>query len=72
MLLTKVTSKSLVLDLDLNYSQRIGIPVEVFSLNLQEPVEFGRIQLFSDRFVCINNKFYHRQKNLFFGCQNIS
>lgn len=68
--LAKITSKSLVLDMDLDYSQRLGIPVEVFSLKQQESIEFGKIKLYSDRFVCINDHVYHRDHYLFFGCPN--
>lgn len=68
--LAKMTTKSLVLDIDLDYSQRLGIPVEVFSLQVQDTIEFGKIQLYSDQFVCINNKLFNRSKYLFFGCQN--
>jgi hypothetical protein len=68
MKMTKLKTKSLTLHSDLAYNQRLGLPVEVFSMKSFQTIAFGKIRLISDKFVCINSQFYSRETHLFFGC----
>lgn len=68
MKMAKITTKSLVLNQDLAYNQRLGIPVEVFSTKQNKTVAFGKIRLYSDRFICVNDQFFSRNGHMFFGC----
>jgi hypothetical protein len=70
MTITKFTTKSLVFDEDLNYSLKLGIPVEVFSMEEHKTIAFGRIKEISDDYVLIRNQQFCRSKNAFFGCSN--
>ncbi|HEU5138950.1 MAG TPA: hypothetical protein VFT51_03180 [Bacillales bacterium] len=68
MKMTKIKSKSLVLNQDLSYNQRLGLPVEVFSTEHNKTVAFGKIRLYSDQYVCVNDKFFSRNGHMIFGC----
>jgi hypothetical protein len=68
MTITKFTTMSLVLDQDLNYNQKLGLPVEVFCMEKHCTIAFGRIQEISADHVQIANKCFCRTKNAFFGC----
>lgn len=68
MTITKFTTKSLVLNKDLEYNQQIGLPVEVFCMVRHQTIAFGRIQNISEGFVQINEQMHCREKNAFFGC----
>ncbi|MCF6137607.1 hypothetical protein [Pseudalkalibacillus berkeleyi] len=68
MTISKFTNKSLVLDQDLEYSQKIGLPVEVYCMKQYETVAFGQIQLFTHQYVQINDRLFCRDGNAFFGC----
>ncbi|WP_349407595.1 hypothetical protein [Pseudalkalibacillus sp. SCS-8] len=68
MTISKFTNKSLVLDQDLEYSQKIGLPVEVYCMKEYETVAFGRIQLITKDHVQINDQLFCRNDNAFFGC----
>lgn len=74
MKITKLKSKSLTTWNDLAYNQQLGLPVEVFSTKSCQTIAFGKIRLFSDNFVIINDCCFSRDSHLFFGCpagQNI-
>ncbi|HEX7065867.1 MAG TPA: hypothetical protein VF199_12430, partial [Bacillales bacterium] len=58
----------LVLNQDLSYNQRLGLPVEVFSTEHNKTVAFGKIRLYSDQYVCVNDKFFSRHGHMIFGC----
>ncbi|HET7629230.1 MAG TPA: hypothetical protein VFK44_12730 [Bacillales bacterium] len=68
MKIAKITSKSLVLNEDLSYNQRLGLPVEVFSTRENKTVAFGKIRLYSDQFICVNDQFFNRSGHMIFGC----
>ncbi|WP_257347756.1 hypothetical protein [Pseudalkalibacillus decolorationis] len=68
MTISKFTNKSLVLNQDLEYTQKIGLPVEVFCMKGYDTVAFGRIQTITDDHVRVNNQLYCRQNHAFFGC----
>lgn len=68
MKITKIKSKALITHKDIIYNQRIGLPVEVFSIQSQETLAFGKIQLCSDQFICVSDQFFSREHHMFFGC----
>lgn len=68
MKITKIKSKALVTHKDLSYNQRLGLPVEVFSTQSNETLAFGKIQLYSDQFICVNDRFFSNKQHMFFGC----
>ncbi|MGC4376261.1 hypothetical protein WD019_04870 [Fictibacillus sp. Mic-4] len=72
MTITKLKTKSLVLNTELDYNKRLGLPVEVYSTITHETIAFGRIDTIDDRFVVINNKKHSRETNMFFGCPCLS
>jgi hypothetical protein len=69
MKITKIKTKSLVLNQDLAYNQRLGLPVEVFSTKQNKTVAFGKIRLYSDQFICVNDRFFSREGHMLFGCR---
>jgi hypothetical protein len=68
MTLTKLKNKSLVTDLELSYSLRLGLPIEVYCPDKHETVAFGRIDQFCDSTVVIQGQHFNRESSLFFGC----
>lgn len=66
--IAKIKSKALNENEDLAYNQRIGLPVELFSLKQNKTVAFGKIRLYSDQFVCVNDRFFSRIDHVIFGC----
>lgn len=68
MTLTKLKNKSLVTDLDLSYSKRLGLPIEVYCPNTHETIAFGRIDHFCENTVTVQGQCYERNAVLFFGC----
>ncbi|GGB51761.1 hypothetical protein [Fictibacillus barbaricus] len=68
MTLTKLKNKSLVTDLDLSYSLRLGLPIEVYCTERHETLAFGRIDHFCEMTVVIQGKKHDRDSCLFFGC----
>lgn len=66
--IAKIKSKSLNRNADLSYNQRIGLPVELFSLKQNKTVAFGKIRLYSDQYVCVNDRFFSRTEHVIFGC----
>lgn len=68
MTLTKLKNKSLVTDVDLSYSMRLGLPIEVYCPDKHETIAFGRIDQFCDMTVVIQGQQHNRETCLFFGC----
>lgn len=68
MTLTKLKNKSLVTDLDLSFSMRLGLPVEVYCPESHETIAFGRIDHFCEMTVSIQGQRHDRDSVLFFGC----
>lgn len=68
MKITKIKTKSLLFNDDLSYNQRLGLPVEVFSTKTNETVAFGKIRLYSDQYICVNDRFFSRDGHMLFGC----
>lgn len=71
MKMTKLKTKSLTLQSDLAYNQRLGLPVEVFSTKSFQTIAFGKIRLYCEKIVCINNQCFSRDTHLFFGCPDL-
>jgi hypothetical protein len=67
MTLTKLRDKTVITDDDLGYNQRIGMPIEVFCLENNQTIAFGKIQSFSNCQVCINGNYYSRDEYVLFG-----
>ncbi len=65
--LAKITDKSLVTNQDLDFNQRIGLPVEVYCSKRSETIAFGQINAFNDQTIYIGGRPFCRQSNLFFG-----
>ncbi|HET7657903.1 MAG TPA: hypothetical protein VFK37_06390 [Bacillales bacterium] len=66
--IAKIKSKTLNRNEDLAYNQRIGLPVEVFSIKQNKTVAFGKIRLYSDQFICVHDRFFSRCDHVIFGC----
>ncbi|RBW70317.1 hypothetical protein [Bacillus taeanensis] len=69
MTITKLKNKLLLFNSDLSFNKRLGLPIEVFCPQKQEPIAFGRIERYNEDAVFINGKKYDREKFIFFGCQ---
>ncbi len=67
MTITKLKNKSVITDDDLGHNQRIGMPIEVFCLEKQQTIAFGKIQSFTNHQVCINGNYYSRDQYVLFG-----
>lgn len=68
MTLMKIKTKSLVLNKDLEYNIKLGLPVEVYCPNAHKTVAFGRIEMMNERFVVINSEKHAIEDHFFFGC----
>ncbi|MCQ6266061.1 hypothetical protein M1K46_10340 [Fictibacillus sp. WQ 8-8] len=68
MTLLKIKTKSLVLNKDLRYNEKLGLPVEVYCPNSHRTIAFGRIETMDDHFVVINSEKHSIADHFFFGC----
>ncbi|MDN4074596.1 hypothetical protein [Fictibacillus terranigra] len=68
MTLLKIKTKSLVLNKDLQYNEKLGLPVEVYCPLSHQTIAFGRIETMDDCFVVINSEKHSIADHFFFGC----
>ncbi|SDM78122.1 hypothetical protein SAMN04488137_1901 [Fictibacillus solisalsi] len=68
MTLLKIKTKSLVLNKDLEYNEKLGLPVEVYCPLAHQTIAFGRIETLDDHFVVINSEKHAISDYFFFGC----
>ncbi|EIT86560.1 hypothetical protein A374_03279 [Fictibacillus macauensis ZFHKF-1] len=68
MTLMKMKTKSLVMDQDFAYNEKLGLPVEVYCPQAHQTIAFGRIQARDDRYIVINSEKHALDDYFFFGC----
>ncbi|GAE25686.1 hypothetical protein JCM9140_1693 [Halalkalibacter wakoensis JCM 9140] len=67
MILTKLTTKTLVTNEDLELNHRLGLPVEVFCSKKGKTIAFGQIKEFDEQKIQIRDNGFCRSTYLFFG-----
>ncbi|TLS35618.1 hypothetical protein [Pseudalkalibacillus caeni] len=67
-MINKLKTKSLLIDEDLNYNRRLGMPVEVYCPKSNNTVAFGRIEAFTECELSVNGFNFPLEHYLFFGC----